>query len=686
MTIFGFMKFAHPEFLYAFAVLLIPIIIHLFNFKRYKTLYFSSLQFLKKIDQETKTIKNIKHYIILALRLLAFVAIVLAFAQPFIPNKSNNSGTEQPVMAIYLDNSHSMSAIGTNGELLNQGKEVVRKLVENAAPGVNFLLVTNDLEGRQQRIISSSELLERIDFTGYSSFERDASAPLNAIKNTLDDEGHKGPRQYIVVSDFQKSTFTFENFKADSSATFYPIQLIPQSYENLYIDSVWFETPIRKINQNNTLNVRVKNTSKQAINNVNLNLKIDTYERQLLIDIPAKGSEVFTINYSDKSTGFKGGKVEISDNQLFFDDSYYFSYEVQESASILIINGEEPLPLPKFVYETDDFFKVTSQAVKQIQLDAVKSSDVVLLNGIQEISSAITSRLLEFVDNGGSLSIIPSKEINLGSYNRLLGQLELPLISKLEDQALRLNTIQALDPFFDGMFTDRSTSINLPLVNAYYRATESGQTNSKSLIQFENKAPLFVKHGGNKKAYMLYSGIDASFGKVGIHALFSALLLRIGGLSQNNNLLAITLGSNDTYRVFRPLKSEGPVHLVAEESELIPPSIRKGAYDYISLDPNAIDQNLNAGIYEVQINDEARDLLAVNYSRSESQTIAHETDEIITLLKERGVKRIEINTVSELEEIERLTLDKPYEYWRILLILSITFLIAEMILLKLWKV
>ena len=680
------MKFAHPEFLYAFAVLLIPIIIHLFNFKRYKTLYFSSLQFLKKIDQETKAIKNIKHYIILALRLFAFSALVLAFAQPFIPNKASTGGTEQPVMAIYLDNSHSMSATGTNGELLNQGKEVVRKLVDNADPGVNFMLVTNDMSGRQQRIISRSELNERIDFTGYSSFERDISAPLNALKNTLEKEEHQGPRQYIAVGDFQKSSYTFNNFQADSMGTYYPIQLIPQSYENIYIDSVWFETPIRKVNQNNTLHVSVNNTSKQSISNVSLDLKVGNYERQLLIDIPATGNEVFTVNYSDKTTGLKAGKVEISDNQLFFDDSYYFSYEVKNSADILVINGEESLPLPRLVYETDDFFNVTSQPIKQLQLDAVKSSDVVVLNGIHELSSALISRLIEFVDNGGSLSIIPSKEIDKGSYNRLLGQLELPLISKLEEQPLRLNTIEALDPFFDGMFVDRNTSINLPLINSYYRANVSGQTNAKSLVQFENKAPLFVKHGGEKKAYMFYAGIDPSFGKMGTHALFSALLLRIGGLSQNNNLLAITLGSKDTYRVFRPMKSEGPVHLIQEERELIPPSIRKGAFDYISLDPNAIDQNLFAGIYEVQINGETRDLLAVNYSRSESETNAHQTEEIVNLLKDNGAKRIEVNTVSELEEIERLTLNKPYEYWRILLILSITFLIAEMILLKLWKV
>ena len=47
--IFTLMKFLYPEFLWALTVLAIPILIHLFNFKRYKTLYFSSLNFIKHV-------------------------------------------------------------------------------------------------------------------------------------------------------------------------------------------------------------------------------------------------------------------------------------------------------------------------------------------------------------------------------------------------------------------------------------------------------------------------------------------------------------------------------------------------------------------------------------------------------------------------------------------------------------
>ncbi|MCF8416015.1 MAG: BatA domain-containing protein [Crocinitomicaceae bacterium] len=113
------MKFVHPEFLWAFAVLAIPVIIHLFNFRKYKVLYFPSLSFLKFVDQQTRSTQKLKHYLVLALRLLAFSLLIFAFAQPFIPAESSTKGGK-PVIALYLDNSFSMTAKGTEGELISE--------------------------------------------------------------------------------------------------------------------------------------------------------------------------------------------------------------------------------------------------------------------------------------------------------------------------------------------------------------------------------------------------------------------------------------------------------------------------------------------------------------------------------------------------------------------------------------
>ena len=127
------MKFVYPEFLWAFGVLLIPVIIHLFNFRKYKVLYFSSLKFLQFVDQKTRSTQKLKHLLVLLSRILAFSLLIFGFAQPYIPAAKDKSTGGKPVIAIYIDNSFSMSMKGTEGELISEAREMARKIITEAS-------------------------------------------------------------------------------------------------------------------------------------------------------------------------------------------------------------------------------------------------------------------------------------------------------------------------------------------------------------------------------------------------------------------------------------------------------------------------------------------------------------------------------------------------------------------------
>ena len=76
------MTFLYPSFLWALTALSIPIIIHLFNFRRTTKVFFSNTRFLRQIKEVTTAKRKLKHYLILASRLLFLLFLVLAFAQP----------------------------------------------------------------------------------------------------------------------------------------------------------------------------------------------------------------------------------------------------------------------------------------------------------------------------------------------------------------------------------------------------------------------------------------------------------------------------------------------------------------------------------------------------------------------------------------------------------------------------
>src|ERR1041384_4906996 len=102
------MTFLYPSFLWALAALSIPVIIHLFNFRRTTRVLFSNTRFLKLVKEVTTAKRRLKHYLILACRLLFLLFLVLTFAQPIIPAIEQIGNGRS--LTLYIDNSQSMSA------------------------------------------------------------------------------------------------------------------------------------------------------------------------------------------------------------------------------------------------------------------------------------------------------------------------------------------------------------------------------------------------------------------------------------------------------------------------------------------------------------------------------------------------------------------------------------------------
>ena len=115
------MQFANPGILWFFAALIIPVIIHLFYFRRYKKVYFSDTRFLHEAKEVQKNASRLKHLLVLLSRLLAMSALILAFAQPFI-SADTKTADQASHISFFIDNSFSMEAGGTQQSLLEEAK------------------------------------------------------------------------------------------------------------------------------------------------------------------------------------------------------------------------------------------------------------------------------------------------------------------------------------------------------------------------------------------------------------------------------------------------------------------------------------------------------------------------------------------------------------------------------------
>lgn len=682
------MKFVYPEFLWALIALVIPIIIHLFNFRRYKTLYFSSLKFIKHVDQQNRSTQKVKHLLVLFLRLFTLACLIFAFAQPFFPVESSTNSGGKPVLAIYIDNSFSMTAKGTEGELLSEAREMARKMIQNASLDTRVLLNTNHMSGIEQRLITKVEALDLLDKIEPIALVRKMDDVLNWQRSFIDKESETNlkvsSRQYVFFSDFQKSTTRLSELKEDKTSYYYPVLLSPQEKSNIYIDSVWFSSPIQKVGQNNELNVRIVNSNKEALTNIELHCEVDGIKRDVFLDIPANDQVTTVINYTEKSGGYKSGIVSVNDKQLFWDDEFYFSYFVDNETRILVINGEQSVNAVSQVYNLEKFYKVKTINENAFTLDELKQVDLIFLNGVNEIPSGMAQNILSFAESGGAIALFPGTKCETNSWNDLLSALQLPLLGRTIKSGTKIDKLIYDDPFFYGMFEKKKDNLNLPSINQAYQTIVQGKSSFYELIKMQNGMPLFLRSEGELNSFLFTSSLDASFSTFISDALFPSIILRIGEMSQRKSPLSLTIGKEAYFPLYKKQNGETPIHIKNSKIDFIPQIQKQGLINYISLSGQEALEILEAGTYDV-MDDKKEAILSLNYDRLESSTECLTKEEILQSLNDSGFKNISYSEISEGQSLTKIDIEKPFEYWRMFLLLALVFFLSEMFVLKFWK-
>ena len=201
------MQFKHPEFLYALFLLLIPIIVHLFQLRRFQKVEFTNVKFLKRIIIQTRKSSQIKKWLTLITRLFLLACLIFAFAQPYF---SKTKTINQPLeYVIYLDNSFSMHTNGANGELL---KRAVQDLIFEISEQQKFTLFTNNHVFNNVSVNDIKNDLIELD---YSSTRLDYNATLLKGKQ-LFSKDNSSLKQFVFISDFQKNQGNLE-FITDST-------------------------------------------------------------------------------------------------------------------------------------------------------------------------------------------------------------------------------------------------------------------------------------------------------------------------------------------------------------------------------------------------------------------------------------------------------------------------------------
>ncbi|MDD4001593.1 MAG: BatA and WFA domain-containing protein, partial [Bacteroidales bacterium] len=320
------MQFLNPYFLFGLFAIAIPIIIHLFNFRRFKKVYFTNVSFLKEIQISTKKQKNIRNRVLLFVRILAIILIVLLFSQPYFPNGKNKlveNGLNAVVVCV--DNSFSMQNQGTQGRLLDEAKQKAKEIISQYNNNDEFLLLTMDMEGKHQQFVNKERFVSLLNQVEISPKSQLNSKLINRSFDLLNTK-HGFNKRCFFISDFQRPAFDTENFSKDSSIKSLLVPLHANNINNIYVDSISFDDPIFQLGQNVDINVRIVNISDKKAENVSAKLYIDNKQIAVsTVDIEKNQSQNLKMSFTLQKHGIQHGYIKILDNPIVFDDNFFFT-------------------------------------------------------------------------------------------------------------------------------------------------------------------------------------------------------------------------------------------------------------------------------------------------------------------------------------------------------------------------
>ncbi len=408
-------------------------------------------------------------------------------------------------------------------------------------------------------------------------------------------------------------------------------------------------------------------------------------KRDLFAELPANGSDTVQLNYFNQDAGIAKGKISINDKQMTQDDSFFFNYEVKKSSSVLIINGEDAVENVGIVFGLDDFYKIKEVSTNQASQENLESIDLVVLNGLNQIPSKLTTELAAYYEEQGSILLVPGTNISPTGWNALLEKLSLPAINGTQTVGLGIQKLNIKDPFFQGIFEGRPENISLPAVAKAYRLMNNSKTLSSNLINYQNGTPFFVKSTGKNNSYLFSTSLKQEFSTFTSNQLFSTLLLHVGNLSQRQNPYYLIIGSDGSYPLNINSSSENPVHLKQGQVDYIPVIFTKNKRSYLSIQGLEAIRILEAGNYSISQDNKPKGTLSMNYNRLESQTLESTQEEIKTAFEQAGIHVNAIQDGSNWNSASLLEIGENYDIWLWFVFFAGIFVLCEMALLIFYK-
>jgi hypothetical protein len=674
------MQFVNPYFLFAFSALAIPIIVHLFNFRRYKKVYFSNTAFLNELVEETNNAQKLKRLLILLARCLVIIFLVLAFAQPFIP-KNENVKKGKTAVSIFVDNSFSMQSTSSDRSLIEKAKVLATDIVQSYDNDVSFQLITQSLEGKQQRLLSKDDCIEQIKniqiCPSSHSLEEINKRQVDALRIENFDV-----KKIYIVSDFQKNIGSIES---DSSFDINLVKIDAQAQKNIFIDTAWLENPLSIVGQNNKLLVKIKNESTESIENLRISMTVNGQQKAISdLSIEANSYQLDTLEFNQNTKEWNNVKISLDDFPIEFDNNYYVSFYVNDAIHLLNLDAGTQNKYIKALSNFNSYFKTEQSNIAQIDYSKFSTQQLIILSNLKDISSGLNTELKKYLDNGGNIALFPAKDANINSINTFLQSIQASTFNGNTEIVKEVKTINTDASLLNDIFENKNQkNISLPKTNFSFNSNNNLGNAQKILVFGDGQSCMTQYQVGKGHAYIFSVPLDASICDLPMHAIFAPLIFKMAIDGQNFNDIQYTIGTKKSIQIanYSTKNDENVLYVKGNKLEFIPEQSMVNN----QLNIYTKDQIQNAGQYDIfskSTNDKIG-TFAMNYNRSESHMDFLSLNELEAMYTGKNITIYNGNSGNISHAVKEN--DQGISLWKVCIIFALLFLLAEILLIRFWK-
>ncbi|HEY9178485.1 MAG TPA: BatA domain-containing protein [Flavipsychrobacter sp.] len=662
------MSFIYPLFLLAGLALAIPVLIHLFNLRRYKTVYFPHTRFLKNIQLRSQKQSQIRYKLLLALRMLFLLLLVLAFAQPYFAG-ADKKDTGNRLQAIYIDNSGSMSLKKESQRLVDIAKETARRQVRNAAPGTKFILLTND-RPVSYRPMPAEQVLTELGAIEISSSPKDARQVLSLLGSITETEAVPAADLYYY-SDFQQSAVGNPPEAMDNVAV-YAVPFSGNKIANVYIDTAWMTNPVVQAGESNELIVRTRLYGDAPEQDPVLNLLVNGQVKSAAtLSFNEDKESTDTISFRVNDAAWQQIELVIGDKSVRFDDTFRITARSTPNLSVLALNEGAPSPYIQAAFRAYNGFRLNNVNIANSPADWTEYN-LVIVNGCTRVSSELGKQLAKAQQLGQTVCIFPGRTSNYAAINEGLKEISDISISGIDTATQAATTLQQGSTLVRDLFESVPENVQLPVANWHY-VLQSGLTaNRQSILSFRNGDPLFAQYSPYAgQLYILSTGIDLQSGNFPSSYFFAPFLYQMAVQSKGGNVYAITLGSRQpAYIPLNNASERNMVKLYHAGGEAIPPQRAYGAGLHVFVDETVT----GPGFYTLAAAGNDTTIVAVNTNRAESQLAIADVGSLEDVWK--GID-IQVVSAEEISSKGGRSNWGGFPLWKVCVILALLMLAAE---------